>query len=127
MTVSPTARQGAGTVVGFERATIGVSEHLLRLDATDTCIRLKLERKTNGQTKWMLAPPEVRPNAPDSGVAGPAATQPVPIAAPGRRARAGVTSDRGRGGGKEMISPVSSTYMPFLWLRCVGGSHRSNQ
>lgn len=63
---------GVGTVVGFEKATLGSSEHLLWpvlgsccCDAADDTIaaplRVKLERKKNKQTKWMLAPPEHQP------------------------------------------------------------------
>ena len=47
---------GPGLVCEFQRAMVGVSSHLVRLDATGANVELKLERKGNRQLRWLLAP-----------------------------------------------------------------------
>ena len=46
---------GAGSVLGFSRATVGVSSHLIRLDNGEN-VEVRLERKGNKQVRWLLAP-----------------------------------------------------------------------
>ena len=51
----------AGVVLGFQRATIGVSTHLLRADGGGATVEVKLDRKGNKQASWLLAPPGLQP------------------------------------------------------------------
>ena len=48
---------GVGVVLGFNKATVGTSTHLVRLDVDASNVEVKLERKGNKQTRWLLAPP----------------------------------------------------------------------
>jgi hypothetical protein len=47
---------GIGLITGFNRATVGTSSHLVRLDDNGLNVDVKLERKGNRQTRWLLAP-----------------------------------------------------------------------
>ncbi len=40
----------------FQRAMVGISSHLVRLENTGTNVELKLERKGNRQLRWLVGP-----------------------------------------------------------------------
>lgn len=52
---------GPGLCCEFQRAMVGVSSHLVRLDETGTNVELKLERKGNRQLRWLLGPSAAEP------------------------------------------------------------------
>ena len=90
---------GAGRVVGFTRAMIGASSHVLQLEHEGHVrqVSVKLRRKNNGETEWYIKPNGYRHVAPGSAaIAGaqpaqsPAAAA-APAPAPATAARAEAT------------------------------------
>ena len=88
---------GAGRVVGFTRAMIGASSHVLQLEHEGQVrqVSVKLRRKNNGETEWYIKPDGYRHVAPGSAAIAGAQPAQSPAAAaaaaPATAARAEAT------------------------------------